>query len=196
MKLIVGLGNPGDEYEHTRHNIGFMIVDRLSRELGVSAVPWEESKDKKALVAKVGDVLLVKPLTYMNHAGLAVKGLVDFYKIHAEDVWVIHDDMDLPLGKIRIREGGASAGHHGVDSIIQQLKTDKFTRFRLGIGRGKEDIKRHTDHNLSHRSVISFVLSRFPRHEGGALKHLVKNGMEAVRTALFSGMDKAMNRFN
>lgn len=196
MKFIVGLGNPGPEYENTRHNIGFMVVDKLARELGAQVPNWERDDKKNVLTARIGGVLLVKPLTFMNKSGFAIRALMDFYKAAASDVWVIHDDIDLPLGKIRIRASGASAGHNGVASIIEQLKTDKFVRFRLGIGRGKESTGRQTDKNLHHRSVISFVLSRFRTGEAGELKHLVKHGAEAVRITLTQGLDRAMNRFN
>ena len=196
MKLIVGLGNPGEKYASTRHNIGFMVVERLGRELGTGQPVWETSDKWNVETAKIGEVLLVKPLTFMNKSGYAVKALVDFYKLDPSDVWVVHDDIDLPLGKIRIRGNGASGGHNGVDSIIAQLGTDQFTRFRLGIGRGKEDVKRHTDRNLKHRGVIDFVLSRFHQGEAGSFKHLVKHGADAVRIALIDGIDKAMNRFN
>lgn len=196
MKLIVGLGNPGGTYEHTRHNIGFMVVDRLSRELGEGAAAWETDTKKNVMTAKISDILLAKPLTFMNKSGFAVKALVDFYKLTPADVWVVHDDIDLPLGKIRIRGSGASGGHNGVDSILQQLKSDAFVRFRLGIGRGKESTGRQTDKNLHHRSVIAFVLSRFRQGEAGEFRKLVKHGSEAVRIALTQGIDKAMNRFN
>lgn len=196
MKLIVGLGNPGGEYANTRHNIGYMIVEKLARELGTVAPVWEEQTKHNSIVARVGDVLLVKPLTFMNNSGGAVQSVASFYKVMPVDVWVVHDDMDLPLGKIRIREKGGSAGHNGVTSIIEKLKSDQFVRFRLGIGRGRDDTGRHENKNLHHRSVIRFVLSRFSRHEGGELKHLVKHGTSAVRMALIDGLDKAMNRFN
>ncbi len=196
MKLIVGLGNPGGEYESTRHNIGFMVVDHLARELGTMALTWEKDEKKNVLTARVGDVLLVKPQTFMNKSGYAVAALVNFYKLTPSDIWVIHDDIDLPLGKIRIREGGSSAGHNGVASIIQELSTDAFLRFRMGIGRGKESTGKQMDKNLHHRSVISFVLSHFRQGEAGALKHLVKRGTQAVRIALTEGTDRAMNRFN
>ena len=196
MKLIVGLGNPGKEYESTRHNIGFMVLDRLSHELGAGPVVWQTDTKKNVMTAKIGDVLLVKPLTFMNKSGFAVKALVDFYKLESADVWVAHDDIDLPLGKIRIRQKGGTAGHNGVDSILQQLKSDLFVRFRLGIGRGGEAAGRQTDKNLHHRSVIQFVLSRFHQGEVGEFRKLVKHGTDAVRIALINGIDKAMNRFN
>ncbi len=195
MKLIVGLGNPGDNYEDTRHNIGFMVIEKLAHELGTKSA-WSEDKKKKIATARIGEVLLVKPLTYMNASGAAVKSLVDFYKLTAADVWVIHDDLDLPLGKIRIREKGASAGHNGVDSIITHLKTDTFLRFRLGIGRGKNDTKIHTDQHIRHQSVIDFVLSRFTQSEAGDMRKLIKHTVEAVRIALDEGVEKAMNQYN
>jgi len=196
MKLIVGLGNPGDQYTDTRHNIGYMVVDHLSHELGQQVAVWQKDTKNKAMVVRVGDVLLVKPLTYMNNSGVAVKSLVDFYKLKPVDVWVIHDDIDLPLGKIRIRQKGGTAGHNGVASILELLASDQFVRFRMGIGRGKESTGPNENKNLSHRSVIAFVLSRFKQSEAGSLKHLVKHGSEAIRIALTDGIDKAMNRFN
>jgi PTH1 family peptidyl-tRNA hydrolase len=196
MKLIVGLGNPGGEYESTRHNIGFMVVEKLAKELGEITVIWDKDAKHESFVAKTGEVILVKPQTFMNRSGAAVKGLVDYYKLDPADVWIIHDDIDLPIGKIRIRGQGASGGHNGVDSIIKALNTDKFVRFRLGTGRGKESTGLNADKRLHHRSVINYVLSRFRQSEAGSFKHLVKNGTEAVRIALTSGLDKAMNRFN
>ncbi|MBI3343061.1 aminoacyl-tRNA hydrolase [Candidatus Gottesmanbacteria bacterium] len=196
MKLIIGLGNPGGQYESTRHNIGFMVVEKLGRELSATTVTWTEDNERKALVARAGDVILAKPLTFMNNSGLAVGGLIRYYKLSPEDLWVIHDDIDLPLGKIRIRLSGGTGGHHGIESIIASLKTDSFVRFRLGIGRGREGYPDARDKNLHHRSVIQFVLSRFTRHEAGNFKHLVKHGAEAVRLALLQGTDKAQNQFH
>lgn len=196
MKIIVGLGNPGDQYKDTRHNIGFMIMDRLGHELGARSVVWEKDAKHKAEVAKTGDIILVKPLTFMNNSGYAVKGLMNYYKLTPEDVWVVHDDIDLPLGKIRIRQKGGTAGHNGVTSILTSLQSDVFVRFRMGIGRGKESTGPNMGKNVSHRSVIAFVLSRFTQSEAGSLKHLVKYGTLAVRLALTEGLDKAMNRFN
>ncbi len=196
MKLIVGLGNPGGEYESTRHNIGFMVVERLAKELGTKTGLWETDKRANALVSRIGEVLLVKPQTFMNSSGDAVKKLIDYYKLTPSDVWVIHDDIDLPLGKIRIRGQGAAGGHNGMDSIMNALKTDKIMRFRLGTGRGKESTGVNNDKKLRHRFVIDYVLSRFHMSEAGSFKHLVKNGAEAVLIAINEGLDKAMNRFN
>ncbi len=196
MKLIVGLGNPGEKYKDTRHNVGFLIIEKLAHELGSGETPWKKMEKYHALVAKIGEMILVKPQTFMNDSGISVAGLAAYYRLKPADVWVIHDDLDLPLGKIRIRTGGASAGHRGVDSIIRELKTDAFTRFRLGIGKGKEAKEKSADQHLRRRFVIDFVLSRFTQHEAGELKHIVKHGADAVRTALIDGLDKAMNRFN
>jgi len=212
MKLIIGLGNPGGEYKDTRHNIGFMVVEKLAKELGKNTVVWEEKEKFKSVVAKAGDVLLVKPIIFMNNSGLAVSAIVHFYKLTMSDIWVIHDDIDLPLGKIRIRTGGGSAGHNGVDSIIHELKSDAFVRFRMGIGRGKlfghiskeHDEDEHSrkekraffERRMYHQSIVDFVLSRFSQGEAGSLKHLIKNGTKAVRIALMEGIDKAMGRFN
>jgi PTH1 family peptidyl-tRNA hydrolase len=196
MKLIVGLGNPGDKYAQTRHNIGFMVVDRLAHEIGEATLIWKEEEKHKALVAKSGDIVLVKPLTFMNNVGISVKSVVDYYKTSLDDLWVIHDDIDLPIGKIRIRAVGGSAGHHGIDSIMEHLKSDKFLRFRLGIGRGTRATGPAINRNLHHRRVIEFVLSRFRQNEGGDMKHLVHHGTAAVRMTLEKGIDKAMNRYN
>ena len=208
MKLIVGLGNPGSEYQDTRHNIGFMTIDKLAKELTTEVVSWKEHGAGNALVARVGEVLLVKPITFINNSGIVVSSIMRYYKLTPSDVWVIHDDMDLPIGKIRIRSKGSSGGHRGIDSIINELKTDTFVRFRLGIGRGKLFSK--GDHDITniekgnagraqrqrHKWDISFVLSRFTQGEAGTLKHLIKNGTSAVRIALSEGIDKAMLRFN
>jgi len=208
MKIIVGLGNPGGEYQDTRHNIGFMVIEKLAKEYSSESGIWKEEDKFKALIAKAGEVILVKPITFMNSSGVAVSAIMHFYKLKPSDVWIIHDDIDLPLGKIRVREKGSSGGHRGVESVISELKTDQFVRFRLGIGRGKLFSKGDSDttniekgnagksQHQRHQWDISFVLSRFTQSEAGALKHLIKNGTEAVRIALTEGIDKAMGRFN
>ena len=200
MKLIVGLGNPGDKFQYTRHNVGFMVVERLVKDrlpLAPSLTAWKKKEKYVGEVCKLDDVVVVKPQTYMNLAGMCVARLASYYKILVFDIWVVHDDIDLPLGKIRIRKGGASAGHHGIDSIIRELggKSD-FVRFRLGIGRGKLDIKKTTDINLHRRAVKNFVVSPFRETEAGDAKKLIKRGAEALELALKKGIDVAMNRFN
>lgn len=197
MKLIVGLGNPGPQYANTRHNIGFMVIDKLEKELASGIPPvWQKDEKRNVLTVKIGDVLLVKPQTFMNKSGFAVKAILDFYKLTPADVWIVHDDMDLPLGKIKIREKGGSAGHNGVQSIIDQVKTDAFVRFRLGIGKELDPVGQSDNKPMRHRNVISYVLSRFRQSEAGSFKHLIKHGTQAVRTALLKGIDIAMNRYN
>lgn len=193
MKLIVGLGNPGEKYESTRHNIGFMVVDRVAHEQNMS---WKEEPKHLAMITKSADVCLLKPTTFMNASGVAVSRIAAYFKILAQDIWVIHDDLDLPIGKIRIRTGGGSAGHNGIESIMRELKTDAFTRFRLGIGRGMEATKKSANKNFHRRFVIDFVLSKFRTGEAGDLKHMVKRGSQAVSIAMLQGLDRAMNRFN
>ncbi len=186
MKLIVGLGNPGGQYQDTRHNIGFMVVDKIEKDLSKGIPPaWQKDEKKNVLTVKIGDILFVKPQTFMNKSGFAVRALMDFYKLTPQDIWIIHDDMDLPIGKIKIRAQGSSAGHNGVESIIRELKSDQFVRFRLGIG-----------HGIKHSNVISFVLSRFHQDEAGDFKKLVKHAADAVQMALKNGIEKTMNRYN
>ena len=199
MKLIVGLGNPGDKYIFTRHNIGFMVVERLVKDklsLLPSLKAWRNEEKFISEVCRGDDFIAIKPQTYMNLAGVAVGKIANFYKIDVSDIWVIHDDIDLPLGKIRIRRGGASAGHHGIDSMIKNLKRDDFVRFRLGIGRGKLDRPHTADHNLHRREVEKFVVSLFKEGEASEVKHLIKNSAEALDIALKKGIEAAMNRFN
>lgn len=196
MKLIVGLGNPGKKFEHTRHNIGFMVVDLLVKELtSVTSRTWEEVKRPKLLKCKLGDLIIVKPQTYMNLLGLAVSYIVNLYKIDSRSLWVVHDDIDLPLGKLRIRRGGASAGHHGIDSIIKELGSEDFVRFRLGIGRGKE-FRGRVERNLHRREVERFVLSSFTISEESELRKVIKKTVKAIKICLEEGIGKGMNRFN
>jgi len=196
MKLIAGLGNPGGEYESSRHNIGFMVLDKLAKELGEGFIKWQKDTKHNAETIKISECILIKPQTYMNKSGDSIKSMVLYYKLNTDDVWVVHDDIDLPLGKIRIRNQGASGGHNGVDSIINSLGTDKFVRFRLGVGRGKELVDRETDKKYRHKFIINYVLSKFRQNEAGEYKKLIKNSVEAVRIALTEGLDKAINRFN
>lgn len=200
MKLIVGLGNPGEKYEKTRHNLGFIIVDHFLKDFQNSKDSlWENSSKFKSEIAQIEwqpkhrnleKVILAKPKTYMNNSGLAVKIIADFYKISPDYVWVIHDDIDLPLGAMKIRFGGASAGHHGVQSMIEHLGTDKFWRFRMGVGEKRE----LNDSRM--KNVDDFVLGTFTGAEKGKLKELIKRGMKAIEESLEDGMEAAMNRFN
>ncbi len=200
MKIIVGLGNPGGKYRYTRHNIGFMVVEKIVKNLlpiTRSEKSWVKEDKFLAEICRVNqDLLFVKPQTYMNKSGLSVVRLVSFYKIDPSDLWVIHDDIDLPLGKIRIRVGGGSAGHNGVDSIIKSLGKAEFIRFRLGIGRGKLNIQHSADFNLHRREIEKYVLSPFKDTEGGEVKKLIRKSVKALELAVEKDIKTAMNRYN
>ncbi len=203
MKLIIGLGNPGEKYEKTRHNLGFMVVEHFLKDFEpVKDTLWEDSKKFKSDICQIEwqsqkngmqKVILTKPKTYMNNSGMAVKLIADFYRIAPADIWIVNDDIDLPLGMMKIRFGGASAGHHGINSIIEILRTDKFWRFRMGIGSPMQhmDIKHHKI-----KSVDGLVLGRFTGGEKGKLKELIKRGAKAIGFGLEEGLEAAMNRFN
>lgn len=179
MKIIVGLGNPGEKYAKVRHNLGFMVLDEMVKD-------WEESAKFKSKVAKLGDFIFAKPQTYMNNSGMAVKLLTDYFKIPAQDLIIIHDDMDLSLGKIKIRLGGSAAGHHGVESIIKDLGTDQFIRVRLGIEPSEVYI----------RQPEKFVLEPFIPKEKPEVKHMIKQAVKALEILLEKGLNSAQSQFN
>lgn len=183
--LIVGLGNPGRQYAATRHNIGFMTVDRIAARLGVSFSRLES----KALVTK-GEtqgrrVVLAKPQTFMNLSGQAVGALVRFYKVSLENLLVIYDDVDLPLDALRLRPSGGSAGQKGMASIIERLGTQDFPRLRVGIGRppGRMD-------------AADYVLQEFSRQEAEFLSVLLDRAADAALTFVTDGLQAAMNQYN
>lgn len=197
MKLIVGLGNPGEKYENTRHNLGFLVLDHLLKDLGTSKIEWDHSTKLKSDIAtftiKEKKALLAKPKTFMNNSGMAVQLLKDFYKVEAEDLWIVYDELDLPVGSMKIRFGGAAAGHHGVESIMETIGTDKFWRFRLGIGatHNKSEVGKH-----DFKDAKDYVLDTFRSNEVGKVRELVKHASEALQSAMEKGMETAMNRFN
>lgn len=201
MKLIVGLGNPGLKHEKTRHNLGFTIVDAFLKDFESSKQSfWRQEKKFQSEVAEItwqpkkGEaqkVVLAKPLTYMNGSGLAVSSISSFFKISPNDIWVIHDEVDLPLGSMKIRLAGASAGHKGVESIIERLGTDRFWRFRIGIGSQHEKF-----HDRKVKAIDEFVLGEFAEGEKGKAREIIKKAKKAVEDALEEGLEKAMNRFN
>jgi peptidyl-tRNA hydrolase, PTH1 family len=214
MKLIVGLGNPGEKYLNTRHNFGFQIVEHFIQDYpGTPAITWEHNDKLKSDIAfldwqpKVGQmerVIVAKPQTYMNNSGMAVSLLISFYKIPTEDLWVVYDELDLPVGQMKIRFGGAAAGHHGVESIIEKIGSDKFWRFRMGIGESnhhtgraiREEGKRHPISKQNVGDAQEFVLGTFSSSERGKARELLKHGSQALQMALEKGIDVAMNRFN
>ncbi|MGI8419860.1 MAG: aminoacyl-tRNA hydrolase [Candidatus Levyibacteriota bacterium] len=203
MKLIVGLGNPGEKYESTRHNLGFLVVDHVLKNLGDAKADWSSTTKLKSDVASFtipcadgteGKLLLAKPKTFMNDSGSSVRLLVDFYKVEPEDVWIVYDELDLPLGSMKIRFGGAAAGHHGVESIMDALGTDKFWRFRLGIGASHD--KEHAIGRQNFHDAKEYVLDKFHAGEAGKARELIKHGSQAVQLAVEKGIETAMNRFN
>lgn len=186
MKIFVGLGNPGTEYAKTKHNVGFMLADRLAKELGAEI--WKNNFN--ALIAETffdGEkILIVKPQTFMNLSGEAVGPLTNFYKLPTENLIVAHDDMDLPVGKIRLRQKGSGGGHHGIESIIQHLGGEKnFPRVRIGIGRPPQNW-----------TVNNHVLSPFNSEDAEKISETIENLIPAVLCIFREGIDIAMNKFN
>jgi peptidyl-tRNA hydrolase, PTH1 family len=195
MKLIVGLGNPGEKYAKTRHNVGFMVIDELAQKFSSSDYRFIKENKFEAETLKVHykdeELFLVKPQTMMNASGEAVNKLMRFYNLQLNDLWVIHDDLDLPLGHLKIVKGRGSAGHHGVDSIIQKLGKDEFTRFRVGI-----DYKMIIDKHERPREVEDYVLMVPQGKEAVELVKGIDKTVKAVEIALKEGIEKAMNRLN
>lgn len=185
MKLIVGLGNPGEEYKHTRHNIGAKVVKIFADSKGISLRRRRYSSHFGEGKIQGEDVIIILPLTYMNLSGEAVSAVVGDKEILPSDLLVVCDDADLNLGDIRIRPSGSDGGHRGLRSIIGKLGTSSFTRIRIGIGRtgGKDGLKDH-------------VLRPFEKSETGEVKKVEKKAAEAVEYLLKNGVDKAMNRYN
>ncbi len=202
MKLIVGLGNPGLKHEKTRHNLGFMVVDALFKDYSNPKDSFREEKKFQSEIAEITwqpkkgkseKVILLKPLTFMNGSGLSVSKASKFYKIMPQDIWIVHDEVDLPLGAMKIRLGGSSAGHKGVESVLEVLKTDKFWRFRMGIGEQKSKIK---NQKSKLRKIDNYVLGEFGDGERGKAREIIKKGVKAIEAALEDSLEKAMNRFN
>lgn len=191
MYLIVGLGNPGKKFEKTRHNVGFMISDKL-QETSDTFSNWKLEKKFLAKISKGGisskEVILAKPQTFMNEAGKALKILNTKYEIQDTNLFVIHDDIDLPLGKIRIVKNHGSAGHKGVESIIKEMKTKNFVRFRIGI--------KPKSYILNSKSLNKFVLKKFTREEEQILKEVIEKMAEVIEMTIKEGVAKAMGKFN
>lgn len=183
MKLIVGLGNPGPKYAGTRHNVGFDVVDYLAA--GPGCTPFREKFEAFVSEMKDGDetVLLVKPLTFMNLSGRAVRAILDFYKVPVENLLVVCDDFNLPLGKLRVRTKGSHGGQNGLRNIQEQLGTDAYTRLRIGVGAPAFD-------------AVDHVLSKFKPGERAAVEDAVANAAQAALTWLRQGAEAAMNKFN
>jgi len=183
--LLVGFGNPGREYKDNRHNVGFMFIDRLLVRLNARMSRMQAKALLASAVYEGNKLLLAKPQTYMNLSGQSVQGLARFYKLPLENVMIAHDDLDLPLGVIRIRPGGGPGGQKGVASTIERLGSRDFPRLRIGIGRppGRMD-------------PADYVLQDFSKHEQTLLSETLDAAVEAALTFVISGIDAAMNRFN
>jgi PTH1 family peptidyl-tRNA hydrolase len=189
MKLIVGLGNPGRSYASNRHNIGFICLRYFARTQGIKF-------DQKKSLARIGTgaaagnkVVLARPQTYMNNSGQSVSRLVRKFGINPKDLLVVHDDLNLPLAKIRISSGSGSGGHKGINSIIEELGTQDFTRIRVGIGRPAKP-------NPIEDDIIAYVLNDFTPEERKAINQVIPKVTEAVLCLLTEGLTPAMNKFN
>lgn len=186
IKLIVGLGNPGPEYHETKHNIGFLVIDALIKNLFGGDVVLKSKYNGKYIDKNIfgRKLFFLKPQTYMNLSGNSVAGICRAEKLLPEEVLVIHDDMDLQLGDIKLKIGGGSAGHKGIESIIANLESNKFTRLRVGIGRQQETL------------MTDYVLSKFTEEEHIILKNSVALSIDAVKLTIARGVSVAMNAFN
>ncbi len=186
MKLIVGLGNPGSEYEHTRHNVGFRVVDKFASKQGWK---WSERRNRAVLASGtlgLEKVVLAKPLTFMNLSGQAVSELVRWYKIQPEDVLIVYDELDLPVGKVRLKAKGRAAGHNGLRDIIHYLHTTDFPRLRIGIGRSANTHIKGEDHVLG-----------VPAHDERILLEIGEDrAVEAIELVIRQGISSTMNIVN
>ncbi|MBE6036304.1 MAG: aminoacyl-tRNA hydrolase [Clostridiales bacterium] len=185
MYIIAGLGNPGREYENTKHNIGFITLDHLAEEHGIRI----QKIKHKALVGEGyfsgQKVLLVKPQTYMNLSGESLREIMSFYKVPVENLIVVYDDIDLPMGGLRIRANGSAGTHNGMRSIVANLKSEGFPRVRVGIGGGD-----------THGDLAGYVLGGFSKEQKELMEEAVKKAAAAVTCMVTQGVDKAMNRYN
>jgi peptidyl-tRNA hydrolase, PTH1 family len=181
IRLVAGLGNPGAEYASTRHNIGFMVADQLAAKFGST---WEKSTKWDALLAKCGDVFLTKPMSYMNRSGYPLLEIAQFHKIDPPEILVMLDDMALPLGRLRLRLGGGSGGHNGLESVILQFGTEEIPRLRIGIGEAPAG------------GSVDYVLSRFFEEEKPIVRSTIDRAAAAVKCAIDNDLISAMNIFN
>lgn len=185
MKLVVGLGNPGERYRFSRHNLGFLVIDELADREGISlSQKGFEARYGKGSVGTT-PALLAQPQTFMNRSGLAVRRLFDYFKIDLENLIVVHDDLDLPFGTLRLKKGGGSGGHKGLISVVESLGEDDFIRVRMGIGKPP------------HKGMVEdYVLQFLTREEAERLSEVISEAAEAVALLMSSGLSAAMNRYN
>lgn len=185
MKLIIGLGNPGKPYEHTRHNIGFDIIDALADKWGGALNQTKFNGMYATFHRPEGKVMLLKPLTYMNLSGECVRPMMDYFDIRVEDIVVIYDDLDLETGKLRLRQKGSAGGHNGIKSLIHHLGTQEFNRIRVGVSRPPAGMK-----------VADYVLSKFSKEDAPVIREAVDKSCEAVEASLSKPFLEVMNIFN
>ena len=185
MKLIIGLGNPGIKYEKTRHNLGSRAINQLAQEIGIDN--WKEEKKFKALTAQVSfndqKIILAKPETFMNNSGSSVQAIASYYKIPFKDIIIIHDEIDLPLGEIRIQKSRGSAGHKGVQSIIDYLGTNDFIRIRIGIKAKNKEIENNIE-------TEKFVLQKFTDQEEKIVQATIKRAAQMIIATLYINLHK------
>lgn len=190
MKIVVGLGNPGKEYAHNRHNVGFRCINHLARLHSINVKQRQCQSQVGMGTISGAKVLLAKPKTFVNRSGTAVSQLMRKHGITADDLVVIYDDLDLTLGKIRIRPKGSSGGHKGINSIISALGSQDFCRIKIGIGRPNDETDRDTE------AVVDHVLSDFSPEEEQLIKPAIASAAEAVECIIAEGVIAAMNKFN
>ena len=188
MKLIVGLGNPGKKYEKTWHNIGFKAIDNIADYFNFEN-PKEEKKFKSKInTGQINDskIILAKPQTYMNNSGEAVGMIANYYKIKPKDIIVIHDDIDLPLGRLKITTGSSAGGHNGIKSIIQHTKTKDFIRIKIGVATPKKEKMDSADYVMAKTGLL----------QSGKIKEIIKKTTSAVEEVVSASLESAMNKFN
>ncbi|WP_020006497.1 aminoacyl-tRNA hydrolase [Salinicoccus albus] len=185
MKCIIGLGNPGKKYEKTRHNIGFMVIDRLSKDLGIKLDSHKFKSDYGAGYVNGERVMLVKPQTFMNLSGEGVRPLIDYYKIDAADILVLYDDLDLPVGKLRLRQKGSGGGHNGIKSLNQHLGTVNYKRIRIGI-----------DRPASGEPIIGYVLAKFPKSDKAIIDKVIEITKDASAAFVIRPFQEVMTEYN
>lgn len=181
MKLIAGLGNIGEKYCFTRHNAGFMVLDKWAMDNNIT---FREEKKLKCFITKFNDNILIKPTTFMNLSGEAVRAVMDYYKIDVKDILIVYDDIALDLGRIRFRANGSDGGHNGIKSIIKHVGTKDFDRLKIGIG---------PQPNVPSEN---YVLQNFPKEQLDELKNILKTADEAIEFYLENGIQQAQNKFN
>ena len=184
MFVIVGLGNPDKKYEHTRHNIGFAAIDYIADKYNIelNRIKFKGVFGEGLINGK--KVILLKPTTYMNNSGIALRQCMDFYKVSAEDILVLYDDMDMPVGKLRLRQKGSAGGHNGIKSIISHIGTQEFDRIRIGIGKDKMI------------PVVDWVLGKFPQEQQEDLNHALEQAAKAAKFSIKHSFSDTMNRYN